>query len=261
MSGKEREAIRQALLECGSLESLFQKLALSESEESRQQRLAIEHGPHHPSDEELYHYVLGWLKESQEDEMLDHLLLCRVCLEEVFRIRRIESDTKAHVLQWTDETSWLDQLKGFVSNLSFPVMIHPLAFEGVRGPKDEDTATTVKVGDPLTLFVESPANGYMTVFHLHEGTGEVSLVFPQSEEDQSHVSKGQEISLTGEATTPVGRQGFKAIWTKGPLRIHKAHPRTEEWSSVRLTQDLFEELALLVEGEFIEAELNYEVVE
>ena len=135
------------------------------------------------------------------------------------------------------------------------------AVDSVRYSTGEVEIPACSVGEPLVIWLEAPADGYMTVLHWHEGTGKVSIVFPQSEEDQPRVYKGQKISFTGEAAIPAGRQGFKGIWTRAPLQIHKACLSSEEWLLFRLTQELFEELAPLIEGQFVEAELHYEVIE
>lgn len=225
MAEDEREAIRQALLECGSFESLLQRLAQTESEESRKLREKIENGPYHPSDDTMYDYVLGRLSEKNENQVLDHILACRSCLEEVFRIRRIEDDLKEHVVEWADETSWLDRLKGFVSNLSFPVTIQTPALEAIRGPQEEGIPRTVKVGDPIRIFAQVPADGHVAVFHYSGKGGESRLVFPCCASDRTRVIGGQKACVVeGEVEGPAGVQAFKVIWTKkqliDPLQIN-----------------------------------------
>jgi hypothetical protein len=261
MSEDEREAVRQALLKCGSFESLLQQLARGESEENNKRRQMIEEGPYHPSDDMMYDYVLRRLSEKDEDKVLDHILTCRVCLEEVFRMRRIEDDLKEHVLEWADRQPALERLKSLVSKTSFEMFLQLPALELARHGAKGDECLKCQAGDPVVISLEAPADGYITVFHWHEETGEVTLLFPQSEDDQSRVSKGQEVSVSGEATIPVGKQGFKAIWTKGPLKVHEQHVLHAESGSIPFIEEWFDELIDLSEGEFAEAELRYEVIE
>ena len=51
----------------------------------------------HPSEEELYDYVLDWLDEHAAGLMRDHLVYCGACAEEALRIRFIEAELESRV--------------------------------------------------------------------------------------------------------------------------------------------------------------------
>ena len=261
MSREEREAVREALLKCGSLESLLQELARSESEESRKRRQEIENGPLHPSDEDLYHYVLGWLKDSQEDEILDHLLLCRVCLEEVFRIRRIEDSVKEHLLEWADRKSLFERLKSLVPREAFAMFLGFPGLEAARHPGGPTEVPRCNAGDKLHISVEAPQDGYVTVLRCHEKADKVRLIFPLAADEDARVDQGGEYEILIDVQGPAGIHEIRAIWTCDQILDPKSRNLEDESERKRALHEFLSALEELDEGQWRSATKVYEVVE
>ncbi len=263
MTEDERKILQEEFRKAGSVPALLEKIAQSESKEFRQLRHQVEQGPNHPTGDELYDYVLGWLDKKDMLLVMEHLLLCGKCLQEVMEIEQLEEDLTEDALARADILPWSERLKSFVSKLSFPVMIQTPALEAVRGFQREDTVEAVKQGDPLSLFVQGPADGHVAVFHYpHEGY-EARLVFPCCASDQTRVIGGQKASIVeGEVEGPAGLQLFKIIWTKeqliDPLQINWADSAVVD----KAIQEFFDKLESLIPNEeWQEAVYPYQVVQ
>lgn len=218
MTEDEKKILEEEFRKAGSVPALLETMARSETKEFQEMRQRVEQGPLHPTGEELYKYVLGWLDKEESLLVMDHLLLCSTCLREVLKIRSIEEDLTEDDLAEADKVPLLDRLKGLVSKLAFPVSIHTPALEAVRGAVPEPQEHRYRPGTELEISAEAPADGYITVFHGCEETGEVELVFPVEPDDNPRVSAGQEIpSITGKVEGPPGKHWFKAFWTKDLL--------------------------------------------
>jgi|GEM_PF-2461343 len=243
--------------------TLIEMVVRGESPELRQLRKKVEEGPDHPSDELLRAYTSHRAATEDTRSIMEHIALCGTCARKALRLTLQQEELLDDLEDASSQPSWLDRLKGFVSNLSFPVMIRPLALEGVRGPKDEDTTTTLKVGDPLTLFVESPADGHVTVFHFSGEGSEPSLVFPGDASDETRVSGGEKkYLLEGEVEGPVGSQFFKIVWTREQL----INPREINWADVDAVKEAVSKFFGKLEGLHVDevwraAVCEYQVVQ
>jgi hypothetical protein len=80
--------------------SLEQKLR---TDEFRKLKKKAEYGPH-PTDDMLFNYVLGWMDDEDAEIIENHFLLCKICAEEVSRIRLIDSESNQALLDWANSS-------------------------------------------------------------------------------------------------------------------------------------------------------------
>jgi hypothetical protein len=263
MTEDEKRILEEEFQKAGSVPALLEAMARSESKEFRHLKEQIEQGPDHPTGDELYNYVLGWLDRKESLLVMDHLVLCGRCLREVIRIRRLEEALTQDALARADRVPWLERIKGLISKVSFPVSIDTPALEAVRGLRREDTPGTVKQGDALRLIVQAPADGHVAVFHYSHEASEARLVFPCCASDQTRVIGDQKASIVeGEVEGPAGLQLFKIIWTKeqliDPLQINWADPAVVN----EAVQEFFSKLeGLIPDEEWQETAYEYQVVQ
>ncbi len=94
------------------------------SEQFAARRREAESGVH-PTDEMLYNYVLEELDEGETTFVRRHIAFCRMCNEDVLRIRRIEAHIKedfaelaaAPPAQPQPETDWLADIKAALTTI------------------------------------------------------------------------------------------------------------------------------------------------
>jgi hypothetical protein len=139
MDSEKRKTLREALDRAGSIEALMEEMARSESEEFKKHRDAVESGTH-PSEDQLYDYVLGSLSGPAATVILKHISLCRGCLQEVIRMRALEDDLVDADLEWAEATpvlmNLINWLRSLVSRdpLDFEMLNPATAAAGVRSP-------------------------------------------------------------------------------------------------------------------------------
>jgi hypothetical protein len=238
--------------------TLIDKIVRAESPEFRQLRRTVEEGSNHPSDELLLAYANHRATPDDARRIMEHIALCGTCARKALNLTLQQEDLLDYLEDDTSQPSWLDRLKGFVSNLSFPVMIQTPALETVRGPHDEDAAIAVKEGDPIRIFVQVPEDGHVAVFHYSDKGGEARLVFPDRPSDRTSVVGGQKVRiLDGQVEGPAGIQRLKVIWTKDPLIDPDVISRLSDADGSSALEDYFNELESLETNEWLEASCSY----
>lgn len=246
--------IKEALERTGSLENLFEEIVQSETEELRQLQQTTEAGPEHPDQYLLRDYALGRVSRQQDNEITKHLMVCSKCSETVFDIQYVEP------IRAESEESWLARIKEFVSNLSFPIFVQFPALEAVRGPEAEKEIRSYVPGEDLAITLKAPANGYVTIFHVCEETGEVNLIFPSEPYDDPKVLAGEGIApVEGNVDGPAGKHVFKVFWTKDLLiDFTKLDLSNDEQVEVAKLQ-FFKRLESLEEADWRVATFEYTV--
>jgi hypothetical protein len=235
-----------------STPSLWQLIARSRSKEVLERKRQVEEGPYHPTEELLREYVLDQLDESDAEIIMDHLSLCGPCAREALRLR----------WKLRDQTGSLwDKVSNFISSLSFPVSIHAPALEAVRGAS-EDKERRYTPGTELTISVEAPADGYVTVFHGCEETGESKLVFPWQAKDNPRVSEGQRVQLIrGDVEGPPGKHFLKVFWTRERPPDPRKFDLHNDEQREQAEREFFDVLCNLNEEDWRTATRYYEVIE
>ncbi len=155
MTEDERRWLEQEIKRFNSLPALLEAMSRSESNDFRTLRQGVEDGLHHPSGEDLYNYVLGWLDQEHSLRVLDHVVLCGRCLEEVMKIQQIEEALTKDALERADKRPWIERARDFIPSLSFPVSIWNKIREKLRqrsstGPEIEVSGWSSKFGTALS---------------------------------------------------------------------------------------------------------------
>jgi hypothetical protein len=230
MTEEEKRLLREEFTKAGSVPALLETMAREETKECQDLKDQVEHGPHHPTGDELYEYVLGWLSKEESLLVMDHLVLCGRCLREVIRIRRLEEELTEDALKRADRLPLLQRIKGFISKLFPPLAVHALAPEPVRGVEAEPRKSGYAPGAKLDFLVDIPADGYVVILHCCEETGETKLVFPELPEDDPKISAGQRLGpVEGYAEGPQGKHFLKIFCTRSKvLDLTDVDPDNEE---------------------------------
>jgi hypothetical protein len=262
MTEDEKRLLQEEFTKAGSVPALLEAMASEETKEFQDLKDQVERGPHHPTGDELYEYVLGWLDRKESLLIMDHLVLCGRCLREVIKIRRLEEELTEDALARADKVPLLDRLKGLLSKLSFPVSIYEPAFGAVRGADQAPEEREYKSGTDLVLSVEAPADGYVTIFHGCEETGEVELVFPWKRKNNPKVSGGQRVEpIRGETEGPPGRHFFTLIWTRERPPDPRKFDLHNEEERKEAEKEFLDDLCKLNEEDWGTATLYYEVTD
>lgn len=261
MTDEEKRLLKTELEKAGSIPALLKKMADSQSEEFRLLRRQTEEGPDHPSGEVLYDYVLGWMDRDFTARILDHLILCRKCLEEVIRIRNIEETLTTDTLNRADKVSLYSRITEFISNLSFPVSLEFPALEAERSTASDEESGSFAPGDELMVTLEAPADGYVAIFHGCEETGQVKLVFPLYATDNPRVSAGQEMPpIEQTVERPPGKHWFKVFWTRGKVFDPEALRPDDEAVLEEVVEGFLDAIESLPSEDWRCATEEYEVV-
>ena len=160
MTEDERRWLEQEIKRFNSLPALLEAMARSESNDFRTLRQEVEDGLHHPSGEDLYNYVLGWLDQEHSLRVLDHVVLCGRCLEEVMKIQQIEESLTKDALERADKLPWIERVKDFISSLSFPVSIWNKVSEKLRQRRGRTTGPEVEVSGWSSKFGTALSYGF-----------------------------------------------------------------------------------------------------
>lgn len=261
MTEDEKRLLEQELKKAGSIPALLEAMARGESEDFGQLRKEVEEGPYHPSGDDLYNYVLGWLEQEHSLRVLDHVVLCGRCLEEVMKIQQIEEALTKDALERADKLSWTERVRNFISSLSFPVSIYVPALEPVRRSAHDDEKRSYTTGEEYLLILEAPADGYIAIFHGCEETGQVKLVFPLYSTHNVRVSADQDIApIQGKVEGPAGKHFFKIFWTRVSLLDPGNVNLQDEQVRDAAVEDFFDALEYLSEGDWRLTTMEYEVV-
>lgn len=262
MTEDEKKILEEEFTKAGSVPALLEAMARVETKEFQDVKNQVEHGPHHPTGDELYEYVLGWLDKKDSLLIMDHLVLCSHCLREVIKIRRLEEELTEDALARADRVPWLERVKSFISKLSFPVSMHAPTPEPVRGVETESRKDGYAPGAKLDFVVDIPGDGYVVIFHCCEETGEAKLVFPDLPEDDTKVSSGQRLGpVEGYADGPQGKHFLKVFWTRSRLLdLTDIDPdNEEEFKSV--IDKFLDALGKLPEQDWREGTFEYQVLD
>ncbi len=261
MKEEHRIYLEEEFRKHGSLPAFLEAMARSESNGFRQLRREVQEGPWHPSGEDLYNYVLGWLESDQLMKILDHIVLCEPCLEDVMRIRGIEEDLTREALERANRTPLVERIKRFVTDLSFPVFVQLPALDPVRREAGEPPQRSFSVDTALTLGVQAPGDGFITVIYACEATGVVKLVFPVLETDNPRVVEGREAPpIDGVVEGPSGKHFFKIFWTREPLLQRVEADLADEQGTAETLDRFLDAVQDLPHETWRETVYEYEVV-
>ena len=205
MTEDEKRWLEQEIKRFDSLPALLEAMARSESNDFRTLRQEVEDGLHHPSGEDLYNYVLGWLDQEHSLRVLDHVVLCGRCLEEVMKIQQIEEALTKDALERADKLPWIERVKGFIPSLSFPVSIWNKVSEKLRQRRRSTTGPEVEVSGWSSKFGAglSYAFGGVLVVICFIGLVELSHVFRHSDRPSSPMMALSSVSWNHDLTPPV----------------------------------------------------------
>src|SRR5271157_1065113 len=207
MTEDEKRWLEQEIKRFDSLPTLLEAMAWSESNDFRTHRQEVEDGLHHPSGEDLYNYVLAWLDQEHSLQVLDHVVLCGRCLEEVMKIQQIEEAVTKDALERADKLPWIERVRGFVSSLSFPVPIWNKVSEMLRQRRGSTTGPEIEVsGGWFSKFGTglSYAFGGVLVVICFIGLVELSHVFRHSDRPSSPMIALSSVSWNHVVTPKVG---------------------------------------------------------
>jgi len=261
MTEDEKRMLEEDFKKAGSVPALLEAMARSETKEFRDLRRQVEEGPDHPTGDELYDYVLGWLDKEESLLVMDHLLLCGTCLREVFKIRSIEEALTEDALARADRLPWWERVKSFISKLSFPVYVHAPALEPVRRTTTEPLERRYKPGTELVIYVEAPADGYVAIFHACEESQEVELVFPLDPTDNFRLDAGVNTYLIeGVVTEPIGMHSFVAFWTRVLLLDTSETDLQDKAVREEMVERFFDAIEDMDENDWRSTTTEYEVV-
>jgi hypothetical protein len=261
MTEDEKKLLEEEFAKAGSVPALLEAMAREETKEFRQLKEQIEQGSDHPTGDELYNYVLGWLDRKESLLVMDHLVLCGRCLREVIRIRRLEEELLVDALERADKVPWFERIKRLVSKAVPPLQVAP-TLERVRGLKIESQKDGYTVGARLDISVDVPGDGYIVIFHCCEETGEAKLVFPELPEEDQKVSAGKHLDLgEGHVDGPRGKHFLKAFWTRSKvLDLTDVDPDNEDELKTAIDKFL-DALDALPEEDWSQGIFEYQVLE
>lgn len=88
----------------------------AQSEKFRIKKEAFEKG-HHPPDDMLYDYVLGWLDSKEQNMVKEHIAFCGQCAGEVLHIRAVEDELESDQIPWTHTAALSKDIKKNTSTI------------------------------------------------------------------------------------------------------------------------------------------------
>src|SRR5208283_5340855 len=198
MTEDERRWLEQEIKRFNSLPALLEAMARSESNDFRTLRQEVEVGLHHPSGEDLYNYVLGWLDQEHSLRVLDHVVLCGRCLEDVMKIQQMEEALTKDTLERADKLPWVERVKDFVSSLSFPISI----WKKLRQRRRSTTGPEVEVSGWFSKLVTGLSYGFGLLVAICVITALV-IVFRHSDRPSSPMIALSSVSWNHDLTPPV----------------------------------------------------------
>ena len=116
------------------------------------------------------------------------------------------------------------------------------------------------IKESIVFCVPIDSDGYLVILHYDESEN-VSMVFPTRSQDNTFVRAGTEKKISGTVTGPYGKQNFKVIWTSRPLIEPDEIDFSDEEDIERAINAFLDALAELNEGEWIETDYVFEVLE
>jgi hypothetical protein len=259
MVADEKKSIREALKRSGSLPALLEDLARSETADYAQLQRHVEEGPVHPSFDSLYDHVLGILDADEDLKVLNHLVMCGACLEEVLRIRSIEEGLNEAALERADRIPLLQRIKELISTQSLPLFLSQ-ELMAVREAPNGPPKNTYTVGEQLVINAEAPEDGYLVVLDFCQETGNLALIFPRCVDETAMVPTGRKIRVSGHIEGPAGRHGFLAVWTRNQVLDFTGFDLTDEVGNQQAVEELLDSLEDLQEGEWLTSVHEYEVL-
>jgi len=257
MEKDKRKKLREALKSDEDFIKLLKQGSQSDDYQKIKMRLAK--GPH-PSNEMLYNYVLNWTDDADDEKIMDHMVYCPQCSQEVLRIMKIEDELEKDMQDWIEKIPLLNKLKMLVSNLSLPVYSFPATRVVTRGEGEPELKTQYRLNESIVFCVPVKLDGYLVILHYDESEN-VTMVLPSSPQDDTFVSAGSEKKISGIITEPVGMQNFKAIWTSKQLMDPGKIDFNDEEDIERAIDEFIDDLTDLDDGEWIETDYMFEVVE
>lgn len=257
MDQEKRKKLREALKSDEDFIKLLKQGSQSDDYQKIKKRLAK---GTHPTSEMLYNYVLNWTDDADDETIMDHMVYCAQCSQEVLRIMKIENELEEDMQDWIDKIPLLNKLKMLVSSLSMPVYSFPATSLVTRGEGELELKTQYRLNESIVFCVPVESDGYLVIVHYDQSEN-VTMVLPSSPKDDTFVSAGSEKKISGIVTEPVGIQNFKAIWTSRQLMDPGKIDFNDTEDIERAIDELIESLAELDEGEWIETDYVFEVVE
>ena len=240
MTEEKTTDVDESWEESHSILILLEHLAQSEPEDFRKVKESVEKGQEHPSGESLHDYVMGWLDDESTMGIMQHIALCGTCLDKVFVLRRAEHDLAKTVLKLADQPPWKERIRTISSGLLFPYDTTPI-LEPLSKPVPGSLPHTHVVGEQTRLRIRMPEDGHLVVFHF-DPDNQLDLLFPDGQETETYLHRGQEQIIRYSIKGPQGKHVFKVLWTRhqllNPERIKFGDAFSLEVGLVRFTQAL-----------------------
>jgi hypothetical protein len=215
-------------------------------------------GPH-PTKENLYDYVLNWSDKKIENLIMEHIVICPRCSQEILDIMEIEQELDEDLLAWAEKISLTQKIKNLISEVSLPVYGIPVGAAVTRSTTKYDTRQ-YSIGDSFVFCIPVVSDGYLVILHYDEKDN-VSLIFPSNKKDSAFVRKGSEKKISGKVTGPTGKQFFKVFWTKkNVLNTDKIDFKNEN-SVEYMISDYIDSLTELKVSNWCESIYEYEVIQ
>ncbi len=213
----------------------------------------------HPTKEMLYDYVLNWADKKIESLIMEHIVICPQCGQEILDIMEIERELDEDMLKWADQISLTQKIKNLISELSLPVYSIPVGAVVTRSTTKDDTKQ-YSIGESFVFCMPVNSDGYLVILHYDEKDN-LSLIFPSNSNDDAFVRKGSEKKISGKVTGPTGKQYFKVFWTANKVLNTDNIDFKNEISIEKMINDYIDSLTDLKDSEWCETIYQYEVIQ
>jgi hypothetical protein len=234
-----------------STADFFRQIAASESPEVRAMKCSVSEGSDHPSEDQLRDHALGRLGPEEDRKIMDHTAFCAPCAGKVLSLIWHAEEA---------ETPFIERIKRFISDLSFPMFMQVPPLELTRGHVGQLQEGSYIIGQKMGLSVEAPDAGHLLALHYCRETGQVNLVFPYYSTDINEVSAGQSIRIEGSTQGPAGRHGFLAVWTRHQVLDLTGFDLTDAVVNQQAVEEVLTRIEGLQEDECLTSVHEYEVV-
>ena len=255
MENENRVKFKKAFESNDSLLEYIKEQATSKDYSKKS--IDISKGPH-PTKENLYDYILNWSDKKIENLIMEHILICPRCSQEILDIMEIERKLDLDLLVWADEISLTQKIKNLISELSLPVYGIPIGAVVTRSTTKNDTKQ-FSIGDSFVFCISVVSDGYLVILHYDEKDN-VSLVFPSNNEDDAFVRKGSEKKISGKVTGPTGKQFLKVFWTNENIFNADNIDLINEKSIENIINDYIDSVKELEDNDWCETIYEYEVI-
>jgi hypothetical protein len=213
----------------------------------------------HPTKEMLYDYVLNWADKKIESFIMEHIVICPQCSQEILDIMEIERELDEDLLKWADQVPLTQKIKNFISSMSLSVYSFPVDALETRSEGRKDVKR-YSIGDSLVFCIPVVSDGYLVVLQ-YDANEEISLISPFNSEDDGFINGGNEKRISGKVTGPIGKQYFQVFWSANNVLKPELMDFKDKDSVEEALNNYFDALKELKEDDWIETVYEYEVVE